>query len=377
MTNSCEAFASNLKRRRRELKMTQKELAEAIGYSEKSISKWESGQAIAPSILLPRLAIALKTSIDTLFASSESHSYFLGIDGGGTNTELLLADNDGRIIAKTVVGGSNPVDVGMQKCLDTLAEGIFKVCGNIPTTQISVFAGLAGGITGDNKEIIAEFLKKYNFAKARNGSDAENAVAAALGDENGSIVIMGTGSIAFSQIDRKLIRRRGFGYLFEEGGSGYAIGRDAIVAALYDEEGSGGHTEITELVREILGEREIRKNLTKFYSGGKRYIASFAPTAVKAYKSGDALAKKIIENNMYHVARLIEATPDTQQSGKQKIVIVGGLSHESDLLIPIIQSNLSSPEKYEIVASQAAPALGALKLAGAKNIQDRKDDKNA
>ena len=373
MTNSCEAFASNLKRRRRELKMTQKELAEAIGYSEKSISKWESGQAIAPSILLPRLAIALKTSIDTLFASSESHSYYLGIDGGGTKTELLLADNGGRIIAKTVVGGSNPVDVGMQKCLDTLAEGISKVCGDIPTTQISVFAGLAGGITGDNKEIIAEFFKKYNFAKAQNGSDAENAIAAALGDENGSIVIMGTGSIAFSQIDGKLIRRRGYGYLFEEGGSGYTIGRDAIVAALYDEEGSGEHTEITELVRELLGEREIRKNLTKFYSGGKRYIASFAPTAINAYKSGDAIAKKIIENNMYHVARLIEATPDTQQSGKQKIVIVGGLSKESDLLIPIIHNNLSSPEKYEIVASQAAPALGALKLAGA----DRKDDKNA
>ena len=368
MTNSCEIFAKNLKRRRRELKMTQKELADTIGYSEKSISKWESGQAIAPSVILPELAVALKTSIDMLFLSPSSPSYYLGIDGGGTKTELYLTDSDGNIIAKALEGGSNPVDVGMSKCLETLAAGISAVCGDIPTAKISAFAGLAGGITGDNKQRIAEFLKKYNFAKANNGSDAENALSAALGDADGSIIIMGTGCIAFSQIGGELIRRRGFGYLFEEGGSGYAIGRDAITVALYDEEGSGGHTVITEGVRELLGERDILKNLPRFYGGGKRYIASFAPVVIDAYKNGDVTAKRIIEQNMYHVARLIEATPDTNRHGRQKIVIVGGLSHESDLFIPIIKNQLISPAKYDITASHTPPVLGALRLAGAPNI---------
>lgn len=368
MTNLSEVFANNLKRRRRELKMTQKELADTIGYSEKSISKWESGQAIAPSIVLPELALALKTGIDMLFHSPSSPSYYLGIDGGGTKTELCLADSSGKIIAKVLESGSNPVDIGMQRCLEILSSGIAEVCGDIPTARISVFAGLAGGITGDNQERIAEFLKQYNFANAKNGSDAENVISAALGDENGTIVIMGTGCIAFSQIDGNLIRRRGFGYLFEEGGSGYAIGRDAIVAALYDEEGSGEKTVITECVRELLGERNLLKGLTKFYSGGKKYIASFAPIAINAYKNGDPVASRIIDKNMHAVSLLIEATPDTQPEGRQRIAIAGGLSNEGELLIPIIKAHLSSPEKYDIFVSGSAPVLGALKLAGAPII---------
>jgi 23S rRNA (adenine2503-C2)-methyltransferase len=68
-----------------------------------------------------------------------------------------------------------------------------NVCANIPFRKISAFVGLAGGTTGDYKQQIYEFLRKYNFGCINNGSDVQNAVAGALGDKDGIVVIMGTG----------------------------------------------------------------------------------------------------------------------------------------------------------------------------------------
>lgn len=371
----CEVFAKNLRTRRRELSMTQRELAERLGYSEKSVSKWESGEAIAPSAILPSLSQALETSIDSLFAREGLPSYYLGIDGGGTKTEFALADSFGKIISRTTLESSNAIDIGIKRSLDVLASGIAAVTGSIPPSRISVFAGIAGGITGDNRERILDFLKKYGFARADSGSDAQNAVACALGQENGTAVIMGTGSIAFSRIDGKLIRRGGWGYLFEEGGSGYAVGRDAIIAALGDEEGSAPHTLITEFMRDELGGSGMLDSLSSFYEGGKRAIASFARAVFEAHSKGDAVAKDILERNMRAVARLIESTPDTSE-GAQRIVLVGGLARDASLLIPMIKQALARAEHYDISADTTPPVMGALILAGA-DVKNNKENENA
>ena len=61
-------FAANLRRARRAAGLTQRALAERLGYSEKSVSKWEAGHGLPSSELLPTLADLLGTRIDELFA---------------------------------------------------------------------------------------------------------------------------------------------------------------------------------------------------------------------------------------------------------------------------------------------------------------------
>ena len=51
MKNIAQIFSNNIKTRRKELGLTQKELAEIIDCSEKTISHWEVGTAIAPSMV--------------------------------------------------------------------------------------------------------------------------------------------------------------------------------------------------------------------------------------------------------------------------------------------------------------------------------------
>lgn len=362
MKNQTELFAQKLKNRRTELKMTQKELADRLGYSEKTVSKWESGRVIAPSIILTSLAAVLRTDVGFLL-SGECQNYYLGVDGGGTKTEFVLTDEGGNTVSSVILECSNPVDIGFKASCELLARGIGEVCADIPTSSVSAFFGIAGGTTGDNRERLHEFLKRFGFSCFANGSDAQNAVSTALGDENGSIVIMGTGTIAFSQINGSLVRRGGYGYLFERGGSGFAIGRDAVMAALLHEERGASSILRDELCRE-LGAARLSDSVQALYLGGKRKIASLTPAVFRAYESGDRDADAILRTNMKCIAELIESTPVTDQKAeKQRIVIMGGLVSSCDVLIPMIQDALSTPSSYSVSCNTSHPVSGALRLA--------------
>jgi len=362
MENLTKTFSNNLKNKRKELGLTQKELAEILGYTEKSVSKWESEKAIAPSSVLPHLAACLKCDIDTLFKETTTAEYFLGIDGGGTKTAFLLCDKSGKTISETTMGACNPVDIGVSAALKILEDGIDAVCQNIPRSKISVYAGIAGGITGNNQEIINSFLKSCGFLRYANGSDASNAVALALGNKNGTAIIMGTGIIAFSQINGKIIRRGGYGYLFEEGGSAFAIGKDAIIAALSDDENGTEETVITGYIKSKYNCSSITGQVSYFYDVGKKGIASLAPIVFDAYKAGDRIAKNILERNMDAAAKLIESTPETDKK-IQNIVIVGGVVNQKDIILPMIKKKLKCPQKYHIETNCKPPVLGALALA--------------
>jgi len=61
-----EAFSRNLIRLRKERKLTQEKIAEALGVSFQAVSKWETAQSYPDIELLPALARLLTTDIDSL-----------------------------------------------------------------------------------------------------------------------------------------------------------------------------------------------------------------------------------------------------------------------------------------------------------------------
>lgn len=60
-------IAANIARRRKELKMTQKEMAEKLGISDKTISRWETGSQIPDALTIPQIAQVLQMTIDELY----------------------------------------------------------------------------------------------------------------------------------------------------------------------------------------------------------------------------------------------------------------------------------------------------------------------
>lgn len=60
-------LAENISRRRKELKITQKQLAEMLNISDKTVSRWETGVQVPDGLIIPDIAAALNTSIGRLY----------------------------------------------------------------------------------------------------------------------------------------------------------------------------------------------------------------------------------------------------------------------------------------------------------------------
>lgn len=64
MTEYAKNFSSNLKNIRKKKNITQKQLAELLGYSEKTVSKWECGACIPNIDVLFGIAKVFQMSIE-------------------------------------------------------------------------------------------------------------------------------------------------------------------------------------------------------------------------------------------------------------------------------------------------------------------------
>ena len=361
-------FAENLKYYRTKHGFTQKQLAEKIGYTEKSVSKWENDNALPTMDMCLKLAELFQISLDELMFEKISCHYFLGIDGGGTKTAFKLVDENGAVVNKIYKGSSNPNDIGMENAMAVLKEGISQVCNGIPFSQVTMFAGLSGGgLTGDNAAVLNHFFKKIGFYAFDNGSDIENLVGHS-NYKKSILVIMGTGFIVYALNGKEKKRIAGWGQFFDEGGSGYTLGRDAISAVLCATDGSGEPTLLADLFEQRLGET-ASAHLAKFYQGGKRYIAQFADLVFVAAERGDQVSVEILEKNMDFVAGKIKAALadliNHEDTDNIPVLFSGGISERNDMLFPLIEKHL--PENMcHLMRIEIEPVDGA--IAHAKKI---------
>ena len=355
-------FAGQLKAARKSMKLTQKQLADKISYSGKSISKWESGYGLPTVETLVELSKILNVSVDFLIVPPIKTKYFLGIDGGGTKTKFMLVDENGNLIIDTVKPASNPSNIGFDGALDVLRSGIEEVCKDFPYNQISMFAGLAG-FTGQNKENFYSFFKKYPFNRVGVSQDIDTLTFAGLGKKQGIVAIMGTGIVVRCQTENGCRTIGGWGTFFDKGGSGYTVGRDAIAAALRDIDKSGPKTILTEMVAEKLG-APADLAISEIYRKGATYIASFSSTAVKAAKLGDKIASDILEKNMCEAAKMIDAAAKEIHGNNIPVVFSGGMCNEYETLFPIIKKHLKDNRSFNFSVLDKDPIYGALLLAG-------------
>ena len=292
--------------------------------------------------------------------------YFLGIDGGGTKTVFRLTDENGTVVREIRKGAVNPNDIGMENAISLLRSGISEICQGIAYSEITMFAGIAGGgLSGDNAKILNRFFSEFGFFAFDNGSDIENLVS--LRDEDPRIlVIMGTGFIVYAINGTKRKRIAGWGQFFDDGGSGYTLGKDAITAVLCAGDGSGKPTLLTKLLEDKIGET-AEAHLVQFYQGGKSYIAEFAELVFLASSGGDEIANAILENNLSFVAHRIDTalnalTKHPQNKMPIPAFFAGGISRKSDIIFPIIEKHLRNCS-CQLIRLDNEPVDGAIRRA--------------
>src|SRR5580704_13259562 len=140
--------------------------------------------------------------------AAASASYVLGFDGGGTKTDCLLMSSDGTVVERATAGPSNPLRASC--------------------------AGIGGAGRDSVARRMSTFLEKsFPNAAVQVTTDLAITLAAGVGDGEGVILVVGTGSAALGRDAKgKLARAGGRGPWFSDEGSAFDIGRLAVAAVV-------------------------------------------------------------------------------------------------------------------------------------------------
>ncbi len=362
--NSYEkAFSINVRKLRKKLNMTQKSLADAIGYSEKTVSKWETEGSVPPIEVLFKMASIFRVNITDLFKCDES-VYYLGIDGGGTKTEFALSDSDGKIVSRLFMDGCNPNTVGIEQTKCIIEQGVTQVSKDIPLSSVVAYAGIAGCASESYASEVKGVLEKLSLAAYDVGSDNNNLVAAGLGEGEGITMILGTGICSYVVKKEETKRIAGWGYLFDNGGSAFHIGRDAINAYFSAYDGTGEETTLVQRIKQTFSDSNA-EFLKYLYSGGNKLVSSYAMCVFDEAEKGDKVSITILKKHIAEIAKLIRASLSHFSDYKESIQVIlgGGLTNQA-LLLPYLLDELGDDTKRcKIQILDVPPVNGALELA--------------
>lgn len=302
--------------------------------------------------------------------------YGLGLDGGGTQTRAAVVPLSGRSAGTGTSGACNLAAVSPAEALTNAlaaADCALAQAGASRAEVVSVCAGVAGWSYPDRRTQFTHGLQAaFPNAQVSVKPDYVIALAGATGGAPGVIVIAGTGSAAYGENAAGESHRTGaYGYLIDDGGSGYGVGRGAIAAVLAAADGTGPPTTLTAHVLPALGLTSITEIVPGVYGGGisRVAIAGLSRVVAAASADNDPVARALLMRAGGTLAQLVQGV--TQRlfvNGPEPfpVVQIGGLWSAGDALTDVFTRSLRrfAPSAV-ITAPQASPVEGAVQRAQA------------
>ena len=221
---------------------------------------------------------------------------YLGIDGGGSKTACVVAD-DALVLGAATAGGSNIVRLGEETARANLHAAIQEACaiaGIRPGDIDSAVIGVAGAASvAESAAAIRRIVGEIGVRDIEVVGDNVIAIEAAFAGLPGVVVISGTGSIAFGRNQGgETARAGGYGFAISDEGSGHWIGRNIVAAAMraYDV----GQNDLLDAIAttwEVSGRDEL---VQKANADPRPDFAQLFPTTVELAIRGHAIAQSIL-----------------------------------------------------------------------------------
>lgn len=280
--------------------------------------------------------------------------YFIGIDGGGTSCRAALADGNGTILGRGKSGASN-ILTDPDTALKHIAEAArlaFEEAGITPDLPSApAVLGLAGNNVGDAVNYVQARLP---FKQSEIVSDGVIALQGAIGDEDGAIGIVGTGTVYIARHDGELHSIAGWGFQVSDLGSGARLGQLALQESLlaYD-----AIRPITGLSKAILAEfGNNPENVVDFARLAKPGdYGRYTPKVFEFARQGDEAAIRILKTGADGINEALDAV-NAITRGKGRLCLLGGLA-------PLYPEYLAERHRSRLSEPLADALTGAVALA--------------
>lgn len=296
--------------------------------------------------------------------------YFVGWDGGGTGTVIECADPKGTVLYR---GNSGPLNLNgndpehVRNTIRDAVQEMRALPGGLDGC-LGLCVASAGISNRANKPLIGRFLAEAGFSAPYTlAGDHESAFCGALEGKPGILLISGTGSICFGKNSQgRECRCGGWGHVIDDGGSGYAIGRDILSVVVMAEDGRLPESLLTGMVYARLGISRVEELIGFVYAPDrpKKDIAALAPLAAEACQQGDAAAVRIEAKAAEDLFYLCE-TAAKRLSLKGASLALSGSILKKDHIIrkTVIEKAEASPLALKPCTPSGDAAHGAMLIA--------------
>ena len=228
---------------------------------------------------------------------------FLGVDGGGTKTQIALMNEARQVTCEGFAGPSNPLRVGVETAVTNIIKAINEACDRASISRGDIAAatlGLAGVRRADLKQRVRDsFIRRFGVKQTTVVTDAEIALYATTLGKPGLVVIAGTGSVCLGKDGNgRIAISGGWGPLAGDEGGGVGIAQQALHSVAKASDGRGIPTLLSARAAEYFRASGPENLIVAIYSPqvDNSRIAGFAKFVVDTAKEGDDVAVEILRD---------------------------------------------------------------------------------
>jgi N-acetylglucosamine kinase-like BadF-type ATPase len=292
--------------------------------------------------------------------------FSIGIDGGGSTLRIgIYGESLKCIYLLELSETANPSVLGFAQAEELLKSTLQKTLDEAGITSSTVHyvgAGMAGA--AQNPDWLSTILKQsLPHAQITVAPDYEIALIGAHGERYGVLVLSGTGSAACGiDASGEYAHSGGWGYLLDDGGSGYWLGLEMLKSATRVADGC---MEETSLYQQTFSHLKITTpdeliSWTYNPERNNRDISEMAPLVLACAAAGDLEAHRIVEDGAEQLYQLYLSVVKRLDFTNPPVMFAGGLLSSATFLRHLLMQKIGLDE---VPTPKYSPVEGAALMA--------------
>lgn len=301
----------------------------------------------------------------------------VGVDGGGSKTRVMVADERGAPIT-TVDAPASAVRPGeAEKSAEVIAAAVRDALASAAMTHVLpkvVCVGVAGVGRDTERQALWQALASREIAEEIVvHADATVAIDDAFGDGPGVLLISGTGSVAYGRGPTGAVARcGGWGPVIGDEGGGAWIGRRALSIATAASDGREPETALTGAILTAAEVDSMAELIPWAAAATPARLASLVPSVMSVADAGDLRANALLglatEELVLHVRTLARQLFGDERAAVP-VALTGGLLERGSALRKRVEHRLGSAVPGAVVRTEPVDAArgavkGALRFLG-------------
>jgi glucosamine kinase len=274
----------------------------------------------------------------------------IGIDGGGSKTHAIVADEMGRTITETVGPGSAVRPGQAEESANVIADVVRDALASCEMTHVTprvLCVGVAGvGRETERNDLWQALISRDLASELVIHSDFSIALDDAFADGPGVLLISGTGSVAFGRGPAGATARcGGWGPVCGDEGGGAWIGRRALSVVTGAADGREPETALTGAILTAAEVNETQDLIAWAAQAPPSQLATLAPIVLSVADSGDLRANAIVslavEELVLHVRALARQLFGDERAAVP-VALSGGMLSRGTVLRKRLEHRLKS-----------------------------------